>query len=52
MKTEKDILKEMEYTDLILSVIDNQNEITRSDLQGIIQGIVMRIIDNTRKEQI
>lgn len=32
-----------QYTSEILEVIDHQNDITRSDLQGIIQVIVEKI---------
>jgi len=34
-----------ELSDDILEVIDNQDEFTRSDLQGIVQAIVVNILN-------
>jgi hypothetical protein len=36
------------YEDEILEVVDNQDEFTRSDLQGAIEAIVLKIL-NERK---
>jgi len=41
-ETRKDLTRE--YTDEILEVIDNQNDMTRSDLQGVIEGLVYRLL--------
>ena len=38
-----DIHKELEYTNEILEIIDNRDEFTRSDLQGIVQAIIKKI---------
>lgn len=46
----KRIQKENKYTDMILSLIDDSEEMTRSDLQGCIQAIVVKIISETKKE--
>lgn len=33
-----------QYTDEILEIMDNQDEFTRSDLQGIVDALVMKIL--------
>lgn len=40
--------KQMEYENDILELIDNRDEMTRSDLQGVVSAIVMRIILETK----
>ena len=37
-------MKMLKYSDEILEVVDNQNEFTRSDLQGRIEAIVLNIL--------
>jgi len=51
MKTKDEILQEMKYSDMILELIDNQDNLTRSDLQGCVQAIVMMIIADVKKQQ-
>ena len=41
--------KEMRYIDEILELIDNRDEFTRSDLQGIVGALVKKIIEEQRK---
>ena len=38
-----------EYEDEILNLIDNQDEFTRSDLQGIVTVLVNKIMENGYK---
>ncbi len=33
-----------QYSDEILKIIDNQDEFTRSDLQGVIDALVIKIL--------
>jgi|WetSurMetagenome_2_1015567.scaffolds.fasta_scaffold01987_8 hypothetical protein len=35
-----------EYEDAILEIIDNQDDITRSDLQGIVGALVRKIMND------
>ena len=39
-------LKEMKYVDEILDIIDNKDEFTQSDLQGVLGALVKKIIAN------
>ena len=50
-KSKKQILKEMAYCDELLEIIDNQDEFTRSDLQGAVQAIVHKIILETKAKK-
>lgn len=45
-----EVIKIMKYTNLILEIVDDQEAFTRSDLQGCIQAIVVKIISETKKE--
>jgi hypothetical protein len=40
----KNIEKANQYTKEIMELIDNQDEMTRSDLQGAVMGIVVKIL--------
>lgn len=42
------ILKNSKYEDEILELIDERDEYTRSDLQGRVAAIVMKIIRETK----
>jgi len=44
MKTTKDVLFELEISDLILEVANLYNDVTTSDLQGIAQAKAAEII--------
>lgn len=46
----ENVKKVNEYTDMILEIVDDQEAFTRSDLQGCIQAIVVKIISETKKE--
>lgn len=50
MTSKKDVLQVLKYSDLILEIIDEQEVYTRSDLQGVVEAIVIKIITETRKE--
>ena len=50
MMTKEEVLKNNEYENEILELIYNQDQFTRSDLQGIVSGIVLKIIRETREE--
>ncbi len=39
-----DPIKVQKYSDKILEIIDNQEDFTRSDLQGVVEALVMNII--------
>lgn len=52
MKDKREILAILKYSDLILEIIDSQEELTRGDLQGCIEAVVMNIINDVRKEKI
>jgi len=39
-----------EYSDEILELIDNREEFTRSDLQGIVEALVMKILKDGGKK--
>jgi hypothetical protein len=41
--TKAQILKNNEYENEILELIDNRDEYSRSDLQGVVQALVMKI---------
>lgn len=43
MKTRQQILKSSEYESEILELIDNQDNYSRSDLQGRVMAIVLKI---------
>lgn len=43
MITAEQIIKNSEYETAILELIDNQDEMTRSDLQGAVSAIVLKI---------
>jgi uncharacterized membrane protein (DUF106 family) len=43
-KVEKDIRMANQYTSEIMELIDNQDEMTRSDLQGAVIAIVIKIL--------
>jgi hypothetical protein len=43
-KVSEDIRTANKYTSEIMELIDNQDEMTRSDLQGAIMGIVVKIL--------
>ena len=47
--TTQQIIKNNEYEEEILQLIDNQNDYTRSDLQGIVTALVMRIIREAKE---
>jgi hypothetical protein len=51
MKTKEEILKVMRYSDEILEIIDNRDEFTRGDLQGCVEGIVNKIIEDTKNSR-
>lgn len=36
------------YSDEILEIVDNRDEFTRSDLQGIIDAIVLKILKENK----
>jgi hypothetical protein len=40
----------MKYSDAILEVVDNQDEFTRSDLQGAIEAVMMNILIDVQKK--
>ena len=42
--TDKKLKKAMQYTDEILDIIDIKDKVTTSDFQGMIQGIVLKIM--------
>jgi len=44
-----DSLMTSEYEEEILNLIDNQNDYTRSDLQGIVTALVNKIMENGYK---
>ncbi|KKT58099.1 MAG: hypothetical protein UW51_C0006G0186 [Candidatus Amesbacteria bacterium GW2011_GWA1_44_24] len=44
MKATKEMKLQWEYENEILELIDNQNDYTRSDLQGRVTAIVMNIL--------
>jgi hypothetical protein len=46
--TKEELLKVMEYSNEILEIIDNRDDFTRSDLQGIVDAIVHKIITETK----
>lgn len=43
MITKEQILKNSKYEDEILDLIDNRDDFTRSDLQGAVSAIVLKI---------
>jgi hypothetical protein len=43
-KVAEDIRTANKYTSEIMELIDNQDEMTRSDLQGAVMGIVVKIL--------
>lgn len=43
-KVAEDIRTANKYTSEIMELIDNQDEMTRSDLQGAVMGIVIKIL--------
>ena len=43
MITKEQTLKNNEYENEILELIDNGDEYTRSDLQGIVQALILKI---------
>ena len=45
MKTSAEIVAEFRYSDRILELFDNREELTQSDLQGALQAIVMDIVE-------
>jgi hypothetical protein len=49
MVTPEEILKNSAYDDEILELIDNQDDYTRSDLQGRVGAIVLNIVRETRE---
>lgn len=38
--------KQSQYEDEILDIIDHADEFTRSDLQGVVSALVMKILNN------
>ena len=43
---DKEKEKAIEYENDILELIDNQDEFTRSDLQGVVSALVKKIMEN------
>lgn len=43
MITKEQIIKNNKYENEILELIDNRDDFTRSDLQGIVSAIVLKI---------
>jgi hypothetical protein len=48
-KVAEDIRTANKYTSEIMELIDNQDEMTRSDLQGAVIGIVVKILTEEKK---
>lgn len=40
--------KEMAFTDEVLNIIENAGEFTQSDLQGVVQALVKKIMDSSK----
>lgn len=45
----EDMRKVSNYTDQLLDIVDNWEEFTRSDLQGVLEALVRNIINNERQ---
>lgn len=43
-------IKIIKYSDKILEIIDNRDNFTRGDLQGVVAAVVMKIINETRNQ--
>lgn len=48
MHSKKNILLVNKYSNEILEVIANRDEFTRSDLQGVVEAIVMNIVNEQK----
>ena len=46
-----DPIKVHKYSDKILEIIDNKDELTRGDLQGAIEAVVMNIISEIEADK-
>ena len=49
MKATEEMKLQWEYENEILELIDNQNDYTRSDLQGIVSAIVVKILSKGKE---
>ncbi len=48
--TREQMVRVVQYETEILDLIDNRDEFVRSDLQGLVQAIVMKIIEETTSQ--
>lgn len=44
MPDRETVLKESQYVDEILDVVDHADDFTRSDLQGVVEALVRKIM--------
>jgi len=50
MIEKKDLIKQLYFEEEILNLIDNQDNLTRGDLQGIVSVLVKKIFIEARKK--